>query len=78
MKLTIPIEIECDEATCASEPGKFCHLFASDMQGDGVCYLYGKVFDNGDGWIERHPRCLETAVKQLEPKPTVKKTKAKP
>jgi hypothetical protein len=42
MKLTIPIEIDCGETTCASEPGKFCHLFASDMQGNGVCYLYVK------------------------------------
>ncbi len=72
MKLTIPIEIECGETTCASEPDKFCHLFASDMQGDGVCYLYGKVFQNDEGWIERHPRCLETAVKQKTTKSKAK------
>lgn len=63
MKYIIPIEIECGEKTCASEPGQYCHLFADDMRGGGVCYLYGKISQNKDGWIERHPRCLETAKK---------------
>lgn len=75
MKHNITLEIECGETTCASEPGKFCYLFAADLQGDGVCYLYGKVFQNEDGWIDRHPRCLETAVKQKAT--TTRKRKAK-
>lgn len=78
MKHNITLEIECSETTCASEPGKFCYLFASDLGGDGICYLYGKVFQNDSSQIEQHPRCLEATVKQPEPEPTTThKTKTK-
>ena len=58
MKKKICFEIECGEKTCASEPGKFCRFFNPSLNGKDSCYLFGRVFES-DGWIQRHPDCLE-------------------
>jgi|WetSurMetagenome_2_1015567.scaffolds.fasta_scaffold01544_18 hypothetical protein len=62
MKFSITFDIECGETTCASKPGEFCRFFANDLRGGGRCYLFGGLFDE-DGWIQRHPDCLEMAEK---------------
>jgi hypothetical protein len=62
MKYSIKIDITCGKKTCASKPGKFCHLFRGHIGGKDSCYLFGRVFDK-DGWIQRHPDCLKMAKK---------------
>ena len=59
----IELTIECGEKTCAVEKGKFCHLFKSHLGGKDWCFLFGRVFDK-DGWIQRHPDCLQLAIKE--------------
>lgn len=58
MIVQLEFEIECGEKTCAVEKGKFCRFFRAHFGGKESCYLFGRVFDE-NGWIQRHPMCLE-------------------
>jgi len=60
MKQTLKIEIECGAETCASESGKFCHLFRGQLNKNS-CYIFGSVFyplNDECGWVQRHPDCI--------------------
>ena len=61
MKLKLSFNIECGEKTCAFEPGKFCTFFRGSLNGKDSCYIFGMVFENDDGWIQRHNDCLKLA-----------------
>ena len=58
MKARIIIAIECGEKTCASEPGKFCTYLVGNYR----CALFGRLYDNEDGWVARHPECMRWAA----------------
>jgi hypothetical protein len=59
------MKIECGEETCASEPGKFCHLFRGSLGGKDTCFLFGNLYE-GYGWIRRHPQCIEAFKEEKE------------
>lgn len=66
MKHQLVDEIECGKTTCASEPKKFCKYIASQHFGQiSVCtrfltdYQFTRLYDNGNGWVQRCPECLE-------------------
>lgn len=71
MKFILPLEIECGETGCASEPGKFCEYAWSQRFGTiHFCYLFSEKDEykgrytplaEKDGWLLRHPRCLAMA-----------------
>jgi len=67
MKCTIELDIECGKTTCAVKPGKFCHLLNLTMKGSGTCFLFGPVFDDNSGWIQRHKDCLKIAKRKPKP-----------
>lgn len=73
MKVTLHIDIECGEKTCASSPGKFCQFVRTRRFGQ---VTYCRLFSDdrfsapvpletsepdGRGWLLRHPKCLEAA-----------------
>ena len=62
MKHNIKFEIDCGEKTCASEKGKFCHFLRLSLNGKDSCLLFGPVFDDNTGWIQRHKDCLKMSV----------------
>lgn len=61
MKAILSFAIECGEKTCAKEPGLFCPFLKIGMRGGGSCHFFGSVFENEEGWIQRHPECLKSA-----------------
>jgi len=55
------LTFEHGQATCASEPGKFCRFFGTS--GFGTRYVC-TLFDNAPlhsqgGWVQRCPECLK-------------------
>ncbi len=69
MKAILSFAIECGEKTCAKEPGLFCPFLKigtdlsqrTSVKPAGICHLFGSVFENEEGWIQRHPECLKSA-----------------
>jgi hypothetical protein len=59
------LQIECGEKTCASKPGKFCHLFNGSLGGRDTCFLFGGLYDDS-GWIQRDPKCIEAFKEEKE------------
>lgn len=73
MKQTLEVPISCGSRTCASRPGKFCRWIATQNFGSvyycrlfsGASTNFGSTslrFDSlkeKDGWIQRHPKCLQ-------------------
>jgi hypothetical protein len=67
MKATLKLSIECGETTCASSPGVFCTYLETSRFGTSYhCHLFDTVMGKHstqlgekDGWIQRHPKCLE-------------------
>jgi len=61
MQQSVTVEIECGKTTCASEPGKFCHLLTPSLTSDaGYCQIFGTV-QAVDGWIQRDAECMRLA-----------------
>lgn len=65
MKYVLSFEIQAGEKTCASKPGEFCQYCTWKLDADkGLCYFFGALSSGAkgsdtDGWLERHPNCLE-------------------
>ena len=61
----LKFEIICGENTCFSKAGEWCqYLRWNAFFGDnGDCILFGKVFENTDGWLQRHKECKENTNK---------------
>lgn len=72
MKYTLDFEIKCGKKTCASSPGEFCRFIRNDLTGKSFCHLFGEVFENEDGWIQRHNLCLERAKEKMDPEKVTK------
>lgn len=69
MKQQITFEIECGEKTCASSKGSFCQFFRPSLGRDGSCHLFGPVYDDGSGWVQRHRDCMPAEVTLDERQP---------
>lgn len=61
MKADLRFEIECGKATCASAPGVFCRHFRGHLAGREQCLFFGRLYEDENGWIQRHPLCLVMA-----------------
>lgn len=65
MKRTLQLRISAGEATCASEPGKFCPFVGVTNMGTVyVCRLFPSdeaahsLLIEKDGWLQRLPKCV--------------------
>lgn len=58
MKTTLHFDINCGEKTCAIEKGRFCRFFSYDFSNKCTCHLFGRLYDEENGWILRHEDCL--------------------
>jgi len=64
---TLGIVINCDDKTCASEPGSFCAFYGTRKFGTTPCctlFPEGQSFtelkeDRPFGWIQRCPACID-------------------
>lgn len=67
--MKVNLELEMGETTCASEPGKFCQMLRSRNFGtEFFCGLFEeKLFENGDGWLERCPKCVSQLKDKTKP-----------
>jgi hypothetical protein len=61
MKYTLTFEIECGKTTCGIGGGKFCRFLHLTMNGKDFCFLFGNVFEDDNGWLARHPECVNRA-----------------
>lgn len=60
---TLELKINCGEKTCASKPGEFCRFFMGlHSFGTPSCFLFGKLWDEENGWVRRHEDCLAMDV----------------
>jgi len=71
-KRHLSLPIECGEKTCASQKGKFCEfLYVERFGTTPFCKLFSEQLrikghvplEEVDGWLQRHPRCLELESK---------------
>ena len=63
--VTISVEFECGETTCAKEPGEFCRFFGTTHFGQvAVCTLFNcESLSMVEGWTRRCKQCLELEEK---------------
>jgi hypothetical protein len=57
------LDIDCGEKTCASSKGNFCQFFKSNLRNQCVCHIFGVVYPDESGWVQRHPDCLQKTKK---------------
>lgn len=63
----IHLRIVCGETTCAVVAGRFCEYFEGRSVG-GTCQLFGRLYVNDGGWVQRHPACIASSTPAEKPK----------
>jgi len=73
--ITLEININCGEKTCASEPNKFCKFCGAKKFGQiPICSLFPSENDchteliEINGWIQRCKTCLQSQISKKEEK----------
>jgi hypothetical protein len=64
MEYEITLKIDCRETTCGTGNGKFCRFLKLSLNGKEYCLLFGRVYDGIDGWLQRHPDCIEASKRR--------------
>lgn len=61
------ITFESGKTTCAISPGNFCiYLRTKNFGTSYFCHLFEVPLNDKDGWLQRHPLCLQLTEEELD------------